>query len=383
MKPLNCSILLLAIIIDINLSAQQSATPVVRTHYHQPKVAEPSSDTVWKATFTYDLNTSTYIGYTRTYFPPVNFGENVIISNLKIHPEIGSIQNLIDVLYNEALAGRQLLEYLNWYMLKPSEEIKPNQIDSILCIHYNSSGDYLKKPIYVPFKEINFQEILLYQEWFYDAISKKIITNIPNASLGIHKDFTYEYSDPNSEPGFEFSSRSDDSVDFTKLLYKPEIVWAKSFLLPKLWKNDSVHYGMDTVNAIPLKTMSIGKYAYGYHTNLEGLIFSEVRERKIIAYTYDSNSLKPLTQITKKGLDTILTKWIMLCDSCSDPIRAPIDHFDLAGMKVVQEIYLNKRTFKFESRIIRVAPLLKAFDLFGAENPEGKPKPLFWVKFDE
>jgi|GEM_PF-2780307 hypothetical protein len=341
--------------------------------YHVPVVGQPS-DTTWMVELTYDINTFPSFYINSPY--RIDLNNNVVTSHFKMHTITGSISSLLFYFEFGPSLYKQQPYFMNYYAIeKPLEKASTKQWDSIFK-NYHSIEE--SKGVFNEEELVN--GIILSQEWFYDVKAQKIFVNIPSVALVIKQYYSEYYNSTlggyySTPVGFKFSQRGDESIDFNQTIYKPEIVWSTLFMSPKFWWNDSLYVHNDTVEAIPLKNM--------LDRTLADWVFDAIKENKTQAYAYNNTSIEPGAKLTKKGLDTILTRWITICDSCSDPIREPLEYDDLAGLKVVQEVYFDDKTFKFESKIIRAALLLKCFDWSGNEIQGGPATPLLWVKFDE
>ena len=269
----------------------------------------------------------------------------------------------------QAINNGELTIYQDRKCTKPySKEAAKNAIlsvsvDTIITFDAETFAEEIK----IIRKEIPFfpNERTVYeleQSWEYDNKTNGVnmrINAVHVSVLGVNAngevlDFTYR------KPIFSIKNEDLKKINFLKDLEKPSVIWAKEF-----------SYNADFQNA-ELRAKLLSKKHLNAH--------------KIVA-GYDRKSIltpDEFKQLSETGIliDTVVTFDPETFEETIAIIKTEVN-FDaehITSFRVIQNFYFDTQTNSFQTRILAVAPLRKAFDEQGNFKYQF---PIFWIVYED
>lgn len=166
----------------------------------------------------------------------------------------------------------------------------------------------------------------------------------------------------------------------TQLLEDKNIPWVASFSYEYRFDMQEEQYGEN--NGVLLTKFLMDPNEYPFHTPkfwLRHHLINNAEEGAYKCYA-DSAMTMPLSPGEVMGLmaflDTILTINPQTYEEQIQIVRNEIKLEDLQGIHTRQILYFDQKSNCFNTKLVSIAPMFKAFDA-----PDAKP--LFWIKMDQ
>ncbi len=338
---------------------------------------------VWKATFDYYLVTDK----PDTFAPQMGLPpECFTVSHLKITNEKGDLKTLLNEMFQQLAVNRRTLYGVdlnqNYW---PAYPLSRAEADA-MAIRTDTVMDKHGK-IKVVKTNNKLNGICMNEEWLYNRKTNKIDIEVSDVGLIWKHDPPGDMDMLNG--AFKFTERMTEYTN-PKPIDNPEVAWAKDFYTPIDY--DTITGG-HFVHGTPLVKATFNGvsadcqvgYPYTmkmtYNMRLIDWLYKAKHRDSLIAYKYESDG-KVGAKLNKVELENIVAPIDTLQDEKGNQkiVRADI-YSSLGGIEVVKEVSFNKKSFRFESKILRIAITVKEVDMHNGQYT-GNNVPLFWIKFD-
>jgi hypothetical protein len=358
-------------------------------------------------------------------------GERCDVYNYSEITQSGSLDNALKLLYDSIFkavvdSDSPYVTNNEWAQKMFFEERRDREIGRLTYywpfqpVNQNSKKAYRFDTVVI--NKSLIKAIMMNREWLYDIKRHKIILNTVDAGLFCPTDSAYPVrafgrtydgekvylknntGDPIGYGAIKFCDRSDASKGLNQQLYNAEIVWGREMSLPLIstnsggsklfsykpynyWASDSSPCYIPSFNYAP-------KLSYcGYITPLKSIfdkplvewIWEEARNGSLEVYE-NSDFDKMGKKLKHEEVMDAGTKIDTVTNENGNylVVKSTVGPEQLFGLKIKEEIYFNKKTFLFESRIIYAGVLIYNINKnTGKIDENALPEILYWVKFKD
>jgi len=396
------------------------------------QVSSQQNDTVWKARLTYFLKKEK-VDFNNNRYEDIPPGEQSDIYNYSEFTQSGSLKNAIGLLYDSISKGK--IDYNSpyvtdnewvqkeWFRERKKYEVnRLSNYTSFFYPEYKSNNSYRFDTVIVNKSLVN--AIMMNREWLYDVQKHKIEVKITDAGLFCPIDSAYPIKisfdlqtehtrdryflpnttgDPIGYGVIKFCDRSSAALGMKQPIYNPGIVWGREMSMPiisgshgrsKLFAynpHNSINDSTPCFNC-PMPIAEKNSFC-GYITQLKTMfdktlvdwVWEEARDSSLEVYTNDTNDKmgKKIkhAEVMEAGttIDTVVDE-----NGNEFVVKKDVGPDQLCGLKIIEEIYFDKKKFRFESKITYAGLLIYTINRnTGNVDENALPVILYWVKFKD